>query len=83
MGKWFRVSPRWFVDVDEIKEIGIPFDRPKTIEITFKNDAEAHYKVDNPEETLEHFCAFVNGEAVFPSGNLINPNDINSTLKMY
>ena len=36
MGKWFRVSPRWFVDVDEIKEIGIPFDRPKTIEITFK-----------------------------------------------
>ena len=83
MGKWFRVSPRWFIDVDEIKEIGIPFDRPKTITITFKNGAEAYYKVDNPEETLERFDAFVNNRAVFSSGNLINPNDINSTLKMY
>lgn len=83
MGKWFRVSPRWFIDVDEIKEIGIPFDTPKTIEITFKNGREAHYKVDNPEEILERFDAFVSDRAVFPSGNLINPDDINSTLRIY
>lgn len=83
MGKWFRVSPRWFVDVDEIREIGIPFDTPKTIVTTLKNGREEHYKVDNPEEILERFEAFVNDRAVFPSGNLINPDVINSTLRIY
>ena len=53
MSNLFRVNNRWFVNLDEVFDIGAPKNDPKTILITKKNGTTERYQSDNPEAVLE------------------------------
>lgn len=53
MSNLFRVNARWFVNLDEVFDIGAPKNDPKTILVTKKNGTTERYQTDNPEAVLE------------------------------
>ena len=61
---WFKISPRCYIDVTQIREFGMPKDRPDSILITWKDGHEDYYYgVENQEETFNRLAEFV--ETIF------------------
>ena len=67
MSNLFRVNSRWFVNLDEIFDIGAPKNDPKTILITKKNSTTERYQSDNPEAVLERLEEFLSYKHSCPS----------------
>ena len=67
MSNLFRVNTRWFVNLDEIFDIGTPKDEPKTILVTKKNGTVERYQSDNPEAVLERLEEFLSYKHSCPS----------------
>lgn len=67
MSNLFRVNTHWFVNLDEIFDIGAPKDEPKIILVTKKNGTVERYKTDNPEAVLERLEEFLSYKGSCPS----------------
>ena len=59
MSNLFRVNSRWFVNLDEVFDIGAPKNDPKTVLVTKKNGTTERYQSDNPEAVLEQLEEFL------------------------
>ena len=59
MSNLFKVNNHWFVNLDEIFDIGAPKNDPKTILVTKKNGTTERYRSDNPEAVLERLEEFL------------------------
>jgi hypothetical protein len=67
MSNLFRVNARWFVNLDEIFDIGTPKNDPNIILITKKNGTTVRYQTDNPEAVLERLEEFLSYKHSCPS----------------
>ena len=67
MSNLFRVNSRWFVNLDEVFDIGAPKNDPKTVLVTKKNGTTERYQSDNPEAVLERLEEFLSYKHSCPS----------------
>lgn len=87
---WFKINNRYYIDITQIREFGMPSDTD-CILITFKDGHEDRYQVDNQKETFERLARFV--EAMFnpvimpkhdlDNANSILSNSLNTPLEVY
>lgn len=72
---WFKINNRYYIDVTQIREFGMPKDRPDSILITWKDGHEDCYGVDNQLETFSCLAEFVEtlfNPVVMPKHDLDN-----------
>lgn len=61
---WFKINESWYIDLTQIREFGVPKDRPGAIMVTYKDGKEDFYGVNDPRETFNRLAEFVS--MVFP-----------------
>ena len=67
MNNLFRINSRWFVNLNEVFDIGAPKNDPKTILVTKKNGTTERYQSDNPEAVLERLEDYLSYKHSCPS----------------
>jgi hypothetical protein len=88
---WFKINNRYYIDITQIREFGMPSDIPDCILITFKDGHEDRYQVDDQKETFERLARFVEdlfNPVIMPkhdldSANSILSNSLNTPLEAY
>lgn len=56
---WFKINESWYIDLTQIREFGVPKDRPGTIMVTYKDGKEDFYGVNDPRETFNRLAEYV------------------------
>ena len=87
---WFKINNRYYIDITQIREFGMPNGQGEAILVTWKDGHEDFYEVDDQEETFNRLARFV--EAMFnpvimPKHDLDNAdsilqNSLNNTLEV-
>ena len=52
---WFKINKRFWVDLTQIREFGIPRNGSSSVTITFKDGTTETYGVSDQDETLARF----------------------------
>ena len=70
---WYKINCRWWIDMTQVRALGLPKDSSNTIVIQWKDGKEDYFGVDDADKELAELEKFI--KQMFEPIKVIAPDD--------
>lgn len=70
---WYKINRRWWIDMTQVRALGLPKDSSNTIVIQWKDGKEDYFGVDDADKELAELEKFI--KQMFEPIKVIAPDD--------